>query len=64
MSTTKTARYKVGQVVMVQVGKRELPMKILSVVESNGDFFYKYDRKNAVHEAMVRPLTAEEKGDE
>lgn len=56
-------KLKVGQVVVMKSLKKELPFRILEVVESDGDWFYGWNRRNLASEHMLRVLTAEEKGD-
>lgn len=60
------AKFAKGQVVMYDRGaKRPFPVLILEVIEPRefqGSFFYRYDRRNALAESMLRPLTAEEAG--
>lgn len=57
------AKFKVGQVVIYERGKkRDIPVKILEVVEMDGAFFYRFDRKNCFDENMVRAQTPEEAG--
>lgn len=55
-------RFKIGQVVMLATGKRKLPMLILEVIEQDGEFYYRFNRNNSLHEAMLRPLTDHECG--
>lgn len=54
-------KFAVGQVVIFK-GKKELPVKILEVTEEGGEHFYRIDRKNFLHEPMLRALYAPEKG--
>lgn len=53
--------YKVGQVVIFK-GKKEIPLKILEITEIDGESFYRINRKNFLHEPMLRALNAEETG--
>jgi hypothetical protein len=53
-------KFRVGQVVTMNSTRKQIPFKILEVVWMNG-WFYRYDRKNCVHEGMIRSLTDEEK---
>jgi hypothetical protein len=62
MSDAVTPKFKVGQVVCATGMKKELPFRIMEVIEHDGCFFYRWDRKNAMAETSVRALTEEEKG--
>lgn len=55
-------KFKVGQVVVMKSLKKELPFRILEVVESEGEWFYGWNRRDLASEHMLRELTAEEKG--
>ncbi len=63
------AKFKVGQVVMwmSQDGKDKYPFIVRDVrlIGSEGQWFYAFDsqKRNLLHEAMLRELTPEEKGD-
>lgn len=65
MQEAKTPRpkFKVGQIVMFDRGKkRGIPLKILEVI--NDDEFgvaYRVDKRNYLAESMIRALTDEEK---
>lgn len=54
-------KFKVGQVVMYSSEKKPMPFKILEIIK-NGDYFYRFDSKNCIHESGMRALTDEEKG--
>jgi hypothetical protein len=49
------AKYVVGQVVVYK-GKKDIPVRILEVMLD------RIDRKNFLHEPMLRALSVEEKG--
>jgi hypothetical protein len=58
------AKYRIGQFVVLTSGKRQdIAAQIKEVIEEDGDFFYRIDRKNCLHEAMIRALTPAEVGD-
>lgn len=51
-------KFHVGQVVMWdrRGNRRDIPVQILEAVEHDGNFFYRIDKNNSLHEAMIRPL--------
>ena len=55
-------KFKVGQVVIWTSGKKTWPVLILEVIEDEGLFYYRYNRKNALHQSMLRALTPVECG--
>ena len=57
----KLSQFKVGQIVCTKGGK-ELPFRIIEVVEHDGEFYYKWNRRNAMAENSVCALTEQEKG--
>jgi hypothetical protein len=54
-------KFKVGQVVVMNSLKRQIPFRILGAIWSDG-WFYQWNRKNWACESMVRELTDEESG--
>ena len=55
-------KFKIGQVVVLNSIKRKMPFRIVSVEFNDGDWFYGWNTRNAVHESMIRKLTPEEVG--
>ena len=64
MSDQKMPKFKVGQVLMYdRAGRRSLPVVVREVVaEDDGEYFYAIDRKNCLHEPMLRALNDVELG--
>jgi hypothetical protein len=54
-------KYKVGQVVVMNSLKKQLPFRIVSVRWQDG-WFYGWNSRNAAAEEMIRKLTPEEVG--
>jgi hypothetical protein len=54
-------KFKVGQIVVMESLKKNLPFRITEVLWNDG-WFYSWNRNNAASEAMLRELTPEEKG--
>jgi hypothetical protein len=54
-------KYKVGQIVIINSIKKQLPFRIL-FVEWHDGWFYGWNSKNAASEPMIRKLTPEEVG--
>jgi hypothetical protein len=54
-------KYKVGQVVVMNSLKKQLPFRIL-FVEWNDGWFYGWNSKNSSSESSIRKLTPEEVG--
>jgi hypothetical protein len=55
-------KFKVGQIVVMKSLKKQLPFRVLEVHEFEGEYFYRWDRKNHAAEHMIRELTDEEIG--
>jgi hypothetical protein len=53
-------KFKVGQVVVMNSTKKQIPFRILEAIWNDG-WFYRWNRKNYAHEGMIRELTDEEK---
>jgi hypothetical protein len=54
-------KFRVGQVVVMNSLKKQLPFRIL-FVEWNDGWFYGWNSKNASSESSIRKLTPEEVG--
>ena len=52
-------KFKVGQIVVMNSTKKQIPFRIQDVIWE-GEWFYKWNRKNAAAEHMIRALTDEE----
>ena len=52
-------KFKVGQVVVMNSLKKQLPFRIVSVEWSDG-WFYGWNSKNLASEGMIRKLNSEE----
>lgn len=59
MQQTKP-KFKVGQIVVMKSLKKALPFRIVEVVWNDG-WYYKWNKRNAASETMLRELTPEEK---
>ena len=57
-----TPKFKAGQIVVMRSLKKQSPFRILDVLWNDG-WYYRWNRKNAASESMVRGLTLEEKGE-
>jgi hypothetical protein len=55
-------KFKVGQIVIFKGTKKSLPFRILEVLWFEEGWFYRWNKKNAASEHMLRELTDEEKG--
>jgi hypothetical protein len=53
-------KFKVGQVVVMNSLKKQIPFRILDVMWNEG-WFYQFNRRNYACESMLRELTDEEK---
>ncbi len=55
-------KFKVGQVVVMESVKKQLPFRILFVEWGDPGWFYGWNSKNAAAESMIRKLTPQEVG--
>jgi len=64
MNEQKLPKFKVGQVLMYERQRgHALPCVVLEVTaDDDGTYFYRIDRKNCLHEAMLRALNDVELG--
>ena len=63
--TTAPARnqkFQVGQIVVMKSMKKQLPFRILEAVYEDGEWLYRWDRRNFAAEHMIRALTDDETG--
>ena len=61
-SVLSEPKFKVGQVVILTSIKKEMPFRITFVERSMGEWFYGFNRRNAVAESSIRKLLPEEIG--
>lgn len=61
MENRPEPKYKVGQIVVMNSLKKQLPFRIVSVVWNEG-WFYGWNSKNVAAENMIRALRPEEVG--
>jgi hypothetical protein len=57
-------KFKVGEIVVCSMRKKEIVFKILSAEQSNGVWFYQWNRTNFADENMLRKQTPLERGDD
>jgi hypothetical protein len=55
-------KFKVGQIVVMQSMKKQLPFRILDKMQVGDEWHYAWNKKNYAAEHMLRELTENEKG--